>query len=115
MTQERAVPAPTERLADQEKQALRYVSLAQFITFSAIYLLFFASIALVEEQTHSSAQTGWMVMSFSLPGFLLGMLAAVWVDRTDRRRLLILGNALGMVIALVFVLATGRLYCQHQS
>ena len=48
------IPTP-----EQEKQALRAVSLAQFITFSAIYLLFFASIAFVEGQTQSSAQTGW--------------------------------------------------------
>jgi len=94
------IPTP-----EQEKQALRAVSLAQFITFSAIYLLFFASIAFVEGVTQSSAQTGWMVMCFSLPGFVLAMLAGVWVDRTDRRRLMIVGNMFGMAIAMAFIAA----------
>jgi ABC-type dipeptide/oligopeptide/nickel transport system permease component len=50
---------------------------AQFVALTATYAIYFASMALVEEKTHSSAQMGLMIFSSTLPGFLFALLALV--------------------------------------
>ena len=85
--------------------SLRRLAVAQFVALAATYAIYFASMALVEEKTHSSAQMGLMIFSSTLPGFLFGMLAGVVVDRYDRRRVLVVGNLLRLLIALGFAAA----------
>ncbi len=82
------------------------LSAAQFASIAATYAIFFASVVLIEEITHSSTIMGVMMFSLSLPGFLFGMLAGVWVDRCDRRRVLLVGNSLSLAAALAFALST---------
>ena len=84
---------------------LRHLSVAQFVALAATYAIYFASMALVEEETHSSAQMGMMVFCSTLPGFLFGMLAGVVVDRHDRRHVLVVSNLLRMLVALGFAAA----------
>ena len=84
---------------------LRRLSVAQFVALAATYAIYFASMALVEEKTHSSAQMGLMIFSSTLPGFLFGMLAGVVVDRYDRRRVLVIGNLLRLIVAAGFAAA----------
>lgn len=84
---------------------LRRLSVAQFVALAATYAIYFASMALVEEKTHSSAQMGLMIFSSTLPGFLFGMLAGVVVDRHDRRRVLVIGNLLRLLVAAGFAAA----------
>ncbi len=84
---------------------LRRLAVAQFVALAATYAIYFASMALVEEKTHSSAQMGLMIFSSTLPGFLFGMLAGVVVDRYDRRRVLVIGNLLRLIVAAGFAAA----------
>lgn len=85
---------------------LRRISVAQFTALTATYAVYLASMTLVEERTHSSAQMGLMIFSSTLPGVLFGMLAGVVVDRCDRRRVLVVGNLLRLLIAVGFAAAT---------
>ncbi len=89
-----------------QNESLRRVSLAQFSALAAIYALYFASVVLIEDVTHSSWKMGLMITAFTLPGFIVGMLAGVFVDWYDRRRTLVVSNVLGILIATGFAAAT---------
>jgi DegV family protein with EDD domain len=82
------------------------LSAAQFASIAATYAIFFSSVVLIEEITHSSTLMGVMMFSISLPGFIFGMLAGVWVDRYDRRRVLLVSNALSLLTTLAFAAGT---------
>jgi len=74
--------------------ALRTLIAAQLIAFLATYMIYFASMVLVEEKTHSSAQMGMMIFSSTLPGFLFALPAGAAVDRHNQVHLLVIGNVL---------------------
>jgi len=84
---------------------LRRLAMAQFVALMATYAIYLASMALVEEKTHSSAQMGLTIFSSTLPGFLFGMLAGVVVDRYDRRHVLVISNLLRLLVAAGFAAA----------
>lgn len=84
---------------------LRRLCAAQFTSLTATYAIYFASMALVEEITHSSAQMGLMIFSSTLPGLLFGLLAGVVVDRYERVKVMMAANALRVLVALAFAAA----------
>ena len=84
---------------------LRRLCAAQFTSLTATYAIYFASMALVEEITHSSAQMGLMIFSSTLPGLLFGLVAGVVVDRYERVRVMMAANALRVLVALAFTVA----------
>jgi hypothetical protein len=67
-----------------KNRSFRRLCAAQFTSLVATYAIYFASMALVEEITRSSAQMGLMIFSSTLPGLLFGLLAGVVVDRYER-------------------------------
>lgn len=75
---------------------------AQFSAVTAVYALSLAGVALVEEQTHSSAQTGLAILSAILPAFLGSLVAGVVVDRWERRRGLVTSHLVRIAITLAF-------------
>jgi len=91
-----------------KQHALRIVIAAQLIAFLATYMIYFTSIVLVEEKTHSSAQMGMMVFSSTLAGFLFALPAGATVDRHNQVRLLVVSNVLRMGIAVGFSAITFR-------
>jgi MFS family permease len=93
-------------MAVRQNIPLRRVSIAQFASMAATYAIYFASIALVEERTQSSAQMGWMIFTLILPGFLFGLLAGVYVDRYPRKQVLLLSSLLSLFISAGFAAAT---------
>jgi MFS family permease len=66
---------------------------------------------LVESLTGSGLKLGAVALAQSLPRLVLGVFAGVIVDRVDRRRLLLVTQALAMVQSLAFValVATGHI------
>lgn len=80
----------------------RRLYLAQFASLTATYAIYFASMALVEEITRSSAQMGLMIFSSTLPGLLFGLLAGVVVDRQERVKIMMAANLLRVLVALAF-------------
>lgn len=73
---------------------------AQFATMTAVYALTLAGIALVENQTQSSAQAGLVIFSSILPAFLGSMVSGAIVDRLGKVHILRLSH-LGRALILL--------------
>ena len=86
-----------------KNEDFRRLCAAQFTSLTATYAIYFASMALVEEVTRSSAQMGLMIFSSTLPGLLFGLLAGVVVDRRERVGVLVTSNVLRGLVALGFL------------
>lgn len=86
--------------------SVRRVGIAQLLAVAATYAIFFSSIAFVEEKTQSSAQMGVMIFAITLPGYMVGMLAGVFVDRYDRRKSLVITTIISVLVASVFSAGT---------
>lgn len=94
--------APRRLLANA---CVRGLCLSQFTALVGNFALYFASMALVEEITHSSTQVGLMIFSSTLPGFLFGLIAGPYVDRHDRIAVIKWGCILRVPIGIGFALA----------
>ncbi|MGB9594502.1 MAG: hypothetical protein ACPL7R_10250, partial [Anaerolineae bacterium] len=84
---------------------VRGLCLSQFTALVGNFALYFASMALVEEITHSSTQVGLMIFSSTLPGFIFGLIAGPYVDRHDRIAVIKWGCILRVPIGVGFALA----------
>ena len=102
--------APKRILANP---CVRGLCLSQFTALVGTFALYFASMALVEEITHSSTQVGLMIFSSTLPGFIFGLIAGPYVDRHDRISVIKWGCILRVPIGIGFALAMH--YAPHTS
>jgi MFS transporter, DHA3 family, macrolide efflux protein len=93
--------ASTKLLANLD---LRALTLAQFTALVGTFAIYFASMALVEQVTKSSAQVGLMIFSSTLPGFLFGVIAGPIVDKQDKAMVIKWGCALRVPIGILFAL-----------
>jgi MFS family permease len=102
----RPSPKIAETTSLLRNRLFRRLWAAQFSTVAVVYSLSLAGAILVEEQTHSSAQIGLVILSSILPAFLFSLVSGAVVDRWGRVQTLMasyLGRAL---IALAFWLGT---------
>jgi len=97
-------PKSSGRLGALANKALRGLLAAQFLALMAGYALNFASVLLVEELTHSSAQMSLTILSITLPGLAAGFVAGPVVDRFSRRHVLIVANLLRALVSVGFIL-----------
>ncbi|MCL5959580.1 MAG: MFS transporter [Chloroflexi bacterium] len=67
---------------------------AQAISQTAQNIITFALIIEVEQLSHSSTQVSLVVLSFTVPAVVVGPIAGVFVDRTDKRSVLAVTNLL---------------------
>ena len=95
-----------QKLSILKNKAVQRISMGQFLAVAGTYAIFFSSIAFVEENTHSSAQMGVMIFAIMLPGYLMGMLAGVFVDRVDRRHTMVLATLVSLLAAGLFSAGT---------
>lgn len=65
---------------------------AQILASSAFNTLTYTLIIRIAERTESNTAVSLFVLSFSIPALLFGIVAGVWVDRIDRRLVLMLTN-----------------------
>ena len=75
---------------------------AQTCAMTVVYGLSMAGVVVIEEQTHSSTQTGLVIISSILPGFLASLAAGAVVDRFGRLPVLVLSHLGRALVALVF-------------
>jgi MFS family permease len=80
----------------------RRLWVAQFCTVTVLYGLSLAGIALVEQQTQSSARTGLVILSSILPAFLASLVSGAVVDRWGKRRVLIASHLARGLVSLAF-------------
>ena len=85
-----------------KNRSFRRLWAAQFFTLTVVYGLALAGTVVIEELTHSSTQTGLLILSAILPAFLASLVSGVVVDRWGRRRVLLASHAARGLVALAF-------------
>src|SRR5206468_1948951 len=86
---------------------------AQAISQTAQNAIWYGLLVLVENVSHSTTQLGITILSVIVPSILFGVPAGVYVDRWDKRKVLIITNLLrGVIVASYVVLNSvlGLLY-----
>jgi DHA3 family macrolide efflux protein-like MFS transporter len=101
-----ATDTKEQSLSILKNKSIRRLGIGQFLAVAATYAIFFSSIAFVEEKTHSSAQMGVMIFAIMLPGYMMGMLAGVFVDRVDRRHAMVIATLVSLLAAGLFSAGT---------
>lgn len=90
---------------------LRWLFLAQVVSFMGDWFTFVALAGLIKDATGSEFLVSLAYVSFSLPAFLASPIAGPVVDRFDRRRLLLVISAAQAVAALGLLTAnTDRIW-----
>ena len=84
--------------------------LAQFLTQTAQQAIFFGMIIVVEQVSQSSIHLSVAMLSTIIPGVLLGLLAGVVVDRSNKKSVLIVSNFLRAGVVLGYLFYTRSLY-----
>ncbi len=85
---------------------LRWMFLAQVVSFMGDWFTFVALAGMIKEATGSAFLVSLAYVSFSLPAFLVSPIAGPIVDRYDRRRLLLVVSAAQAIAALGLLTAT---------
>lgn len=86
---------------------LRWLFIAQVISFTGDWFSFVAIAALVEEATGSPFLVALAYVAFSLPSFLFSPIAGSVVDRFDRRRLLLVISGVQALAAMGLLTSSG--------
>lgn len=90
---------------------MRFVFIAQVISFLGDWFVFVALAGYVEDATDSEFLVSLVLVSLSLPSFLASPLAGPVVDRIDRRRLLIgVSGAQALAASGLLLLAEHRIW-----
>lgn len=78
---------------------------AQVISQTAQNAIWFGMMFLVQERSHSATVMSLAIMTLIVPSVLFGIVAGAYVDRWDKRAVLIGTNALRAVITLGYIVA----------
>jgi MFS family permease len=102
----RARPAPDPPGASSiwRNQNFLLLWLAQAISQTAQNAIWYGIVILVQQRSHSSTQLSLAVLTLIIPSVVFGVLAGVYVDRWDKRLVLIATNLIRGAIALVYAL-----------
>jgi MFS family permease len=76
---------------------------AQAISQTAQHAIWYAIMVLVQAKSHSATQMSLAVMTLIVPSVLFGIIAGAYVDRWDKRVILVGTNALRAVVTLGYV------------
>lgn len=77
--------------------------IAQAISQTAQHAIWYAIMVLVQSRSHSATQMSLAVMTLIVPSVLFGVIAGTYVDRWDKRAILIGTNLLRAVAALGYI------------
>lgn len=78
---------------------------AQAISQTAQHAVWYGILVLVQQRSNSSAHMGLAITSLVLPSVLFGLVAGVYVDRWDKRLVLVASNVLRAGAALAYLAA----------
>jgi MFS family permease len=83
----------------------RYTWFGQIVSEVGDHFNNIAVLSLAIEMTHSGGVVAGVMLSRAIPAVLIGPVAGVWLDRFDRRRIMIASDLVRGVIALGFIAA----------
>ena len=84
--------------------------LAQALSQTALNALLYTLLVRVEEWTASSTAVGLLILSFILPSVVIGAAAGVFVDRWEKKRVLLITNLLRAVILVSFLVLSQNFF-----
>lgn len=96
----------TNFLRALSEKSFVYLLASEIFTQIAVNIFNFFLILVVFERTHSSTAVSGIVLSFTIPAIIFGSFAGVFVDRWDKKKVLIVSNILQifLLICLAFSL-----------
>lgn len=86
-----------------KNRSFLYLWIAQALSQTALNATVYILIVKVEEWTGSSTALGLLILSFIIPSVVMGVAAGVFVDRWEKKRVLLVTNLLRMVIVASFI------------
>lgn len=86
---------------------------AQAVSMTAQQAIWFGMIVVVEERTRSSAQLSLAILTTIVPAVIVGLAAGVFVDRTNKKSVLIATNFLRAVTVAGYLLYGWSLYAVY--
>ncbi|MBK9055610.1 MAG: MFS transporter [Chloroflexi bacterium] len=106
MTALTTAPAPHSPFAIFRNRNFTWLWIGQLIGEMGSALTEMAAFIFVYQQTGSALNVGLMMVASSAPSLLVGLVAGVFVDRYDRKRIMIAANLLqaGLIVAIPFLL-----------
>jgi MFS family permease len=113
MTEERpgpdvaATPAnPPSMFAIFRKRDFRFLWTGQLVSTIGSSLTDLAAGILIFERTHSALAVGLMLMATAIPSLIVGLVAGVFVDRFDRKKIMIASDLIraGLVVSIPFLI-----------
>lgn len=110
-----AVPQPERRphmLALLKEANFRRLWLAQSVSWSGDHFTFLAVMIVLNTITGSASAIALLMMVMTVPRLVFGMAAGVFVDRWDRKRLMVVSDSLRMLLSLclIFVVTPERIW-----
>lgn len=98
------------QLAPFASRNYRLFFAGQIVSLVGSWMTQTATVWLVYQHTHSAFWLGVVAFAGQLPGLLIGPAAGVWVDRLERRQLLIATQVVAMLqsLALAYFTLSGR-------
>jgi MFS transporter, DHA3 family, macrolide efflux protein len=103
-----APAAPPSPFSVFRRRDFRLLWTAQLVSTVGTALADLAAGILIFRETHSALSVGLMFMATSIPTLLVGLVAGVFVDRYDRRKIMVVADLLRAVIVaaipLIFLL-----------
>ena len=93
-----------------ESRSFLYLWMAQALSQTALNATIYVLLVRVQEQTGSTTALGLLILSFIVPSVLMGVAAGVFVDRWQKKRVLLITNLLRAVIVLSFAILAQDLW-----
>src|SRR5437879_2955365 len=82
-----------------------YLLTSEIFTQLAVNIFNFFLILVVFEQTHSNTAVSGIVLSFTIPAIIFGSFAGAYVDRWDKKTVLIVSNTLQVFLLILLALS----------
>jgi len=98
--------APPSMFAIFRKRDFRFLWTGQLVSTIGSSLTDLAAGILIYQRTHSALAVGLMLMATAVPSLIVGLVAGVFVDRFDRKKIMIASDLIraGLVVSIPFLI-----------
>lgn len=86
-----------------------FLMLSEFFSQIAFNMQHFVIIFIIYEITKSNTAVSGVILSFIIPAIIFSFIAGVYVDRWDKKKVLIIANVIRGVLILLFLLSGGNI------
>ncbi|MGH7203794.1 MAG: MFS transporter [Candidatus Levyibacteriota bacterium] len=92
------------------ERSFLFLWIGEVFTQIASNLFNFLLILIVFKLTHSNAAVSGVVLSFTIPAILFGSIAGVYVDRWDKKTVLMATNIIRAILLIILIFALNNIY-----